>query len=153
MSTPTRATLALLAATFSGGGCISAPVSTATDPAGCWYFERDEAAATLNLPWGIRLDGDGLTGFPSLETRGDPRLARTLDPDGERDHPFGYWIPLAGDSIEVGYPAGGGIVLRLARGDTSMGGTARPVGDVVAPGSAPRPVRGVRLTRAQCPAY
>lgn len=144
---------ALAAACVLGVGCISTPVSSASDPVGCWYFDRDAAATALNLPWGIRLAGDALSGFAGLEQRGEPRIARTLDPDAEQDHPFGYWLPIAGDSIEIGYPAGGGMVLRVAGGDTSLSGTARAVGDVVAPGAPPRQTHAIRLTRAQCPSY
>ena len=144
---------AALFAACATAGCISAQVAPAADPAGCWYFEHDAAAAALNLPWGIRLGGDALEGFASLEQRGEPRVARTLDSDRERDQPFGYWMAIAGDSVQVGYPAGGGLVLRLARGETAMTGVARPAGDAVAPGAPPRTNTPVRLTRAQCPTY
>lgn len=127
------------------GACVSAPATTSSDPAGCWYFERDPAAAELNLPWGIRLLTEPL---PDAPADPDARLARTLNADGPADHPFGYWAPVAGDSVVIGYPAGGGLVLRLLRGDTSMSGIARPVGDVM---TGPRPDRTVRLTRAACP--
>ena len=152
MKTRTRVCAALVAA-GAAAACVSAPAATASDPVGCWYFDRDATATALNLPWGIRLDEDALTGHAGLEQRGEPRIAATLDPDGERGHPFGYWLPIAGDSIEVGYPAGGGILLRLAGGDTSLGGSARELGDAMTPGAGPRTPRAVRLTRAQCPAY
>ena len=143
----------LLAACMAAAACVTTPAARTADPAGCWYFARDDAAAALNLPWGIRLTADELTGFAGLAQRGDARVARTLDPASERDHPFGYWMPIGADSIEVGYPAGGGLVLRLARGDSSMAGSARPVGDVVRPGAPPRTTHAVRLTSAQCPTY
>ena len=141
------------AASLLAAGCISAPLSEAGDPIGCWYFERDAAAVAQNLPWGIRLADEALTGFPSLDQRGEAHLARTLDPDREREHPFGYWMAIAGDSLQIGYPAGGGMILRVVRGDMSMNGVARPLGDVIAPGAPPRTDTPVRLTRAQCPAY
>ena len=146
-----RAALLIVVATVAG--CRTAPAASHGDPVGCWYFEQDAEATALNLPWGVRLAGDALGGFPALAQRGDARVARTLEAAGEAAQPFGYWLPIEGDSIEIGYPAGGGLVLRVARGDTSMQGSARAVGDVVAPGAAPRPVRSVRLTRAQCPTY
>ena len=142
-----------LVALSGAAACRTAPATTTSDPVGCWYFDRNEAAAALLLPWGIRLGGDELTGHAGLEARGDPRAAATLEPDAERDHPFGYWLPIAGDSIEIGYPAGGGILLRVARGDTSMSGNARELGDAMLPGAAPRTAHAVRLTRAQCPTY
>ena len=134
--------------------CVSTPAPQgAREPIGCWYFDRNDAAAALNLPWGIRLTADPLTGWPRTQARGDARFAATLAPEAEIDHPFGYWMPLTDDSLEIGYPGGGGLVLRLAAGDMAMTGTARPVGDVVTPGAAVPPTRAVRLTRAQCPAY
>ena len=129
-------------------GCVSAPAAAAGDPVGCWYFERDEQAAALNLPWGVRLVAEPRPSAPAHEAA---RVARTLRADGETDFPFGFWAPLAGDSIVIGHAAGGGLVLRLAGGDTSMHGIARPVGDVIAPGSPPRMDRPVHLSRAQCP--
>ena len=145
--------VAALACAAIAAACVTAPATTSSDPVGCWYFERDAAATALNLPWGIRLSGDDLTGHAGLAARGEPRVAVTLDPDAERDHPFGYWLPIAGDSLEVGYPAGGGIVLRVSRGDTSFSGTARELGDAMLPGAAPRTPHAVRLIRAQCPTY
>lgn len=133
---------------LSLSACVSAPAAAPADPVGCWYFERDEHASALNLPWGVRLAADALADAPAHH---DARAARTLQADGEADHPFGFWAPIAGDSILIGYPAGGGLVLRLAGGDTSMHGIARPVGDVVAPGAPPRAERPVHLSRAQCP--
>ena len=117
-------------------------------PVGCWYFDRDAAATTLNLPWGVRLDSVELTGWPALDARGGGMRAATLTAEGTADHPFGYWMTIDGDSIEIGYPAGGGLVLRLAPGETAMTGTARDVGDVRPSAATP----AVRLTRAQCPA-
>ena len=129
--------------------CMTTPAADPASPIGCWYFARDAAAAAFNLPWGIRLDSAELTGWPTLDARGGGRAAVTLKAEGPADHPFGYWRELDGDSIEVGYPAGGGIALRLARGELEMSGSARDLGDVNP--SAARPA--VRLTRAQCPSY
>ncbi|HUF12014.1 MAG TPA: hypothetical protein VMN78_02815 [Longimicrobiales bacterium] len=138
--------LLLVLAAFA---CVSTPPQPPMiDPVGCWYFDRDEAAAALNLPWGVRLSADTLTGWPRIEAR----VAATLNPEAEADHPFGYWMTVPDDSIEIGYPGGGGLVLRLARGEMAMAGTARAVGDVLTPGVEPAPLRPVRLTRAQCPA-
>ena len=128
--------------------CVSAPAATAANPVGCWYFERDAHASELNLPWGVRLLGESLANAPA---HADARAARTLQADGEADFPFGFWAPIAGESIVIGYPAGGGLLLRVAGGDTSLHGIARPVGDALAPGAGPRPDRPVHLSRAQCP--
>lgn len=129
--------------------CVTAPAPDPASPVGCWYFQRDAAATALNLPWGVRLDSVELTGWPALDARGGGSRAVTLNADGPADHPFGYWMQLESDSIEIGYPAGGGLVLRLAPGDLAMDGTARDVGDVRPSSATP----AVRLTRAQCPAY
>ena len=134
--------------------CVSTPAPRSErDPVGCWYFDRDDAAAALNLPWGIRLSSEPLTGWPLAEAHDSVRVAATLSPERELDHPFGYWMPLPGDSLEIGYPGGRGLVLELAEADSTLSGVARPVGDVITPGAAPAPLRAVRLTRAQCPSY
>ena len=145
----TRTTRIAACALIALPSCVSAPAAAPADPVGCWYFDRDDHASELNLPWGVRLLDDALADAPA---HGDARTARTLNADGEADFPFGFWAPLPGDSIVIGYPAGGGLVLRLAGGDTSMGGIARPVGDAITPGAEARPDRPVRLSRAQCPA-
>jgi hypothetical protein len=130
--------------------CVgNSQVANDSDPVGCWYFERDAAATALALPWGVRLTGDAVTGWPIAE-RG-ARVAATLTPDGDAGHPFGYWLELPGDSLEIGYPAGGGITLRVAREAAALSGIARPVGDVITPGAPPRSDHPVRLTRAACP--
>ena len=148
MRTPTSRALAAVALLL--GGCVHAPPAATADPLGCWYFDRDASAAALNLPWGVELADEALAGWPALEQRGGARLARTLTPDGPEDHPFGYWM-MEGDSLEVGYPGGGGLLLLLELGTAELAGVARPLGDAVAPGAAPRTTRPVRLTRAQCP--
>ena len=130
-------------------GCSHTQAVASLEPVGCWYFERDDAATALQLPWGIRLGDDQLTGWPALDQRGGARAAATLTPDGEQGHPFGYWMDAPGDSIEVGYPAGGGLTLRLSLGDTALHGTAHPAGDAL-PAAADRTPHAVVLTRAAC---
>jgi hypothetical protein len=145
------------AAVLLASACATTPDNGEAHPTGCWYFERDAAAEALRLPWGVRLLPDSLTGWPALERLPGVRRATTLAaPGDEAGHPFGYWRPLAGepstrDSLEIGYPAGGGLVLRLGGGIDRVTGTASPVGDAVAPGAAPAQVRAVTLTRARCP--
>jgi hypothetical protein len=147
---------ALLAAAIMSA-CATTPESVNLDIAGCWYFERDAAAEALRLPWGVRLLPDSLTGWPALGQLPGVRRATTLaGPGEEAGHPFGYWRPLGADaptrdSLEIGYPAGGGLVLRLDGGPTHLTGTATPMGDAMAPGAAPPRVRPVTLTRARCP--
>jgi hypothetical protein len=121
--------------------------------AGCYYFQRDTVAESLRLPWGVRLRDVALEGWPAQADREGAREATTLTGRSEVDHPFGYWAPLPGDSIEVGYPAGGGLLLQLGVVDHDLAGTARPVGDVLQPGQepGPRPSRNVRLVWARCP--
>jgi len=152
MRTMTILVLPIASALLLSGCAHNAQHADAADPVGCWYFERDDAASTLNLPWGIGLDSSALTGWPALDRRGGARVARTLHAAGPAEHPFGYWLQV-GDSVEVGHPGGGGLLLTLEPGAAVMTGTARPIGDVVAPGSARRSSFAVRLTRAQCPAY
>jgi hypothetical protein len=146
---------ALLAAAAIIGlapACATTPENGQADRTGCWYFERDADAEALRLPWGVRLLPDSLTGWPALERLPGVRRATTLARPGEEaGHPFGYWRSLGGDTVEIGYPAGGGLLLQL-EGDTAhLTGTATPVGDAVAPGAAPPRVRPVTLTRARCP--
>ena len=119
---------------------------------GCYYFERTGAANELNLPWGVRLEDAALEGWPAMEQRGGMR-AVTLTGSGEADHPFGYWISTAPDSVEVGYPAGGGLVLELEVGeDRDLSGVAIPVGDIVDPNDpSPRDRHQVTLSWARCP--
>lgn len=149
MTRPTASAAGLLLVAFA---CAHTPDrGDVREPIGCWYFDRNDAATALNLPWGIRLTGDSLTGWPAIDQRGGARVAATLTPDGDQGHPFGYWLETSGDSIEVGYPGGGGLVLRLAVSDTALTGIARPVGDALPLEPGPRPDRPVRLTPARCP--
>lgn len=151
MRMPTSRLLPLIALGFLG--CPhNAQHATSADPVGCWYFERDAAATALNLPWGVQLDGDALTGWPALERRGGARVARTIQAEGAAQHPFGYWM-MAGDSIEIGHPGGGGLLLTLDARATAMSGVATALGDAITPNSSARTPRAVRLTRAQCPEY
>jgi hypothetical protein len=134
--------------------CASTPDPAPDDLAGCYYFEPGEAAQSLRLPWGVRLLADTVDGWPALEQRAGVRQAMTLVAPGEEaGHPFGYWLPLDGDSVEIGYPAGGGLLLTLAVGPTHLAGTVTPVGDALPPGAAdPRPrSEPVSLLRARCP--
>lgn len=116
---------------------------------GCYYFEQDDVARQLQLPWGIRLLEGPLEGWPAVQQYEGARLATTLTGQDEADHPFGYWRPLDGDSILVGYPAGGGLSLRLVSDSGRMTGTARPVGDATL--EAQRPSYPLRLVHARCP--
>lgn len=141
-----------LAMTLSA--CASTPDPAPDDLAGCYYFEPGEVAQRLRLPWGVRVLADTVDGWPALEQRAGARRAVTLvAPGDEAAHPFGYWLPLDGDSVEIGYPAGGGLVLTLTAGPTHLTGTVTPVGDALPPGAAdPRPrSEPVSLLRARCP--
>lgn len=134
--------------------CASTAQAPAPGLAGCWYFERDDVARSLRLPWGVRLGEDSLAGWPALERHDGTRVAATLTPDGDADHPFGYWRPLGEDSVEIGYPGGGGYTLRVGVEDQRLEGTVRAVGDARGPGAddSPPPVpQPVALMRALCP--
>lgn len=143
--------LALLAV-LGISACASSPGNSRSgDLVGCFYFQQD-TTGEIRLPWGIRLLPDSLQGFPAMASYEGVRQAATLTPEGDADHPFGHWRPLAGDSIHVGYPGGGGISLRLATRPDTLSGTARGVGDA-APvnGTLDRQQHPVTLTRARCP--
>lgn len=120
---------------------------------GCHFFVQDDIARDLQLPWGVRLLDQPLEGWPGLERRGEPQQATTLTGQDEREFPFGYWIRTAEDSIEIGYPAGGGLLLELELENGAFQGIARPVGDALEPPAAvPEPRRHpVRMTWARCP--
>ena len=143
----------LLLAALTVGACASTPDSQAQELAGCWYFERSDVARALNLPWGVRLTGDTLEAWPIARQLEGVRHAATLTPEGDRDHPFGYWRRAAPDSVEIGYPGGGGLVLQLHQVEEQrMRGTAIPAGDVMVPGRPePEPQAPVVLFLAQCP--
>lgn len=146
-----RACVVGLLTVLAAAACATTTRSAAQELTGCWYFDRDASADGPRLPWGVRLGEEALEGWPALQQRQAVREALTLTPSGEEDHPFGYWILLEGDSIEIGYPAGGGLVLRLAHEGPRLEGTARPVGDVVRPGESRRVATPVALVRALCP--
>jgi hypothetical protein len=139
-------------AASAAAACLTAPHAGA-GPEGCWYFERDAAAEALQLPWGVRLLADTLSGFPAIQQQPGVRRAQTLLGWTESaGHPFGYWRPVGADSLEIGYPAGGGLLLRVAAGAERATGTARPVGDILRPDGAPLPgEQRVALVRAACP--
>lgn len=145
----TRSIVTAVAGAVILAACASAPGSAPLrEVPGCYYFVQDQDARALRLPWGVRLRGHALTGWAGSRSRGEPYGASTLTAEGEQDHPFGYWLETPADSIEVGHPGGGGMVLMLAREGTALTGTARPVGDA---GLEPARVRPVRLTWARCP--
>lgn len=146
--TMTRALAAILAATALMA-CASTPGGAAQELAGCWYFEQDATARDLNLPWGVRLTADSLTGWPGVHERPGTRTAITLVRPGETaGFPFGYWRALPGDSVRIGYPGMGGFALDLVVSDGALTGQARPVGDAGLGERRPSPVR---LARAGCP--
>jgi hypothetical protein len=135
--------------------CVTTPGLAPVDEPGCYYFERNAAAQALHLPWGVRLLPDTLEGWPAIQQQPGVRRAVTLvGHEQAAAYPFGYWRPLGRDSMEIGYPAGGGLVLHLAVEPMRLSGTAREVGDAVAPGARPpggSPAGVVSLIRAQCP--
>jgi hypothetical protein len=132
--------------------CASRPPVSAIPP-GCYYFERDAAAERLRLPWGVQLLEDSISGWPALQELSGVRRAVTLLGHGRSaSHPFGYWRLVGSDSVEIGYPAGGGLVLDLRAENGRLTGSALPAGDAVAPGEAAARTReNVRLTHALCP--
>jgi hypothetical protein len=154
MTSVLRLPLLLAAACcLSAWTCATTPAPSADDLTGCYYFERGVAADTLHLPWGVQLLPDSLEGWPAIQQLPGVRRARTLvDAERTHSHPFGYWRPLEADSVEIGYPGGGGLVLVLGVGEVQLTGTARAVGDVVRPGGQPtRAQPGITLARAACP--
>jgi hypothetical protein len=138
---------------LSASACMTATPRSPDRLVGCYYFERDVVADTLRLPWGIRLLADTLDGWPAIQQQPDVRRALTLVSREETaGYPFGYWRPLADDSVEIGYPAGGGLVLSLTADTTHLRGTVRAVGDAVALGETLSRARdAVSLMRATCP--
>jgi hypothetical protein len=144
----------LLPATFLAAACGGMPERIDPRPlVGCHYFVQDDVARDLQLPWGVRLLDQPLQGWPALQQRPDIRRATTLTGHDEVDFPFGYWLVTASDSLEIGYPAGGGLLLELAITNGAFQGHARPVGDAVPiPGTitTPQP-HPVRMVWARCP--
>jgi hypothetical protein len=149
--------LGALALVLAGCAAGPAPDYAAGDQpetvelAGCHYFVRDASAEQLRLPLGVFLQEEPLEGWPAIQQREGVRRAATLTPDGRQGFPFGYWIRARPDSVEIGYPAGGALLLRLAVTDR-LAGVARPVGDAVPLGGAPDTTSyAVVLVRGQCP--
>lgn len=124
-------------------------------PAGCYRFEETEGSDALGLPWGVILEEEALgEGWPLMGRFEDVRRARTLASETRTtDHPFGYWRPVPGDSIEIGYPGGGGVTLTVAPTDDGFAGRGRGAGDALRPGEAPgpRPAHPVEGLRVSCP--
>jgi hypothetical protein len=150
---PRIAAVAALAA-LPLAACNASPGAAPASLAGCYYFERDAVAERLRLPWGVRLLPDTLAGWPALQQRPGVRVARTLVGLGEEaGHPFGYWRTLHGDSLEIGYPAGGGLVLTLAVSGPRLAGEAVAAGDALPLGGVVPERRGepVALLHAACP--
>ena len=111
--------------------CASVP---ATDlVVGCYQFERNSGARTLGLPWGVELEAAPVgAGWPLIADLEGVRRARTAtSPTGRADHPFGYWHLTPADSLEIGYPGGGGIVLSLIRQGQDLIGEGIAAGDVL----------------------
>ncbi|MFW5952298.1 MAG: hypothetical protein ACOCVZ_09305 [Gemmatimonadota bacterium] len=134
----------------AGAACASTQEAPADRLAGCYYFDRDEIARQLDLPWGVRLTTEPLADWPPLSEQEDVRVAVTLrDYDETTDYPFGYWRPLTGDSLRLGYPGAGGFVVDLVVGDRALTGLARPVGDAGL--DLDRRAHPVRLQHARCP--
>lgn len=149
-----RITLSLPAATILAVACASPPGQPDPRPlTGCHYFVQDSVFHELRLPWGVRLLDQPLEGWPALQQREGVHRASTLTGADEVAFPFGYWIRTAPDSLEIGYPAGGGLRLRLAVHEGSFTGLAQPVGDAMPPPARPttRADHPVALTRARCP--
>ena len=145
--------LLLLAAVATALGCASAaPPSTVEELEGCYFFRQDDAARALRLPDGIHLTPRPLEGWPAIMQRGAVKVAVTLSERGPVGYPFGYWLLEDDGSVEVGYPAGGGIVLDLMPGREELQGIARTYGDAIAYGEEPETQEvPVRLERRRCP--
>lgn len=145
--------LGLLAATTA---CTPPPQGEgeAESLTGCYRFEQSEGAEALGLPWGVELTADDLEeGWPILEEQEGIRAARTLLSAGERtDHPFGYWRITESDSVEVGHPGGGGVVLVLAADEEALVGRGRSAGDALSPGQEAKTRRtySVRAVLVEC---
>lgn len=142
-----------VSATLAFNACASAGgmAASAQSVEGCYFFQHDDASTSMRLPVGVRLTDRGLEGWPAIMERGDVKVAVTLTRNGEADYPFGYWLSEV-TGIEVGYPAGGGIVLDLSLSGGVLEGTARALGDAFAAGQegAVREI-DVRLERGACP--
>lgn len=156
MADPRHVLLKLVPAlVLLGAACASAPDRAEAEPQsvhGCYYFMDSEADRAFRLPEGIRLTEEALTGWPAIMQRGNVRVAVTLTARGTADHPFGYWLEEDDGALEIGYPAGGGMVLDVDPEDGALVGTARALGDTAPVGGAPdRRSLPVRLERRACP--
>jgi hypothetical protein len=146
--------LLLLGVVVAASACVSTPEARLGERVGCYYFERDAGTEALQLPWGIHLQADSLVGWPAWAAVAEVRRAVTLVGPGETEtFPFGYWRPLRHDSLEIGYPGGGGLQLqlevesgRLTGTARSLGGALRPPAQLSSPASHP-----VTLLHARCP--
>ena len=100
---------------------------------GCYQFERNSGARSLGLPWGIELEAAEVgEGWPLIASLEGVRRARTAtSASGRADHPFGYWHLTPADSLEIGYPGGGGIVLSLGKEGQDLVGQGTDAGDVL----------------------
>lgn len=134
--------------------CAPRTAEEASDATACFQFERDAGARALGLPWGAVLEDVPLgEGWPLVSDRAGVRRALTAtSPTGRADHPFGYWAPAAGDSVELGHPGGGGLVLTLGRSGQDLIGHGTAVGDAVPLGGrvGPRPPVPVIARRVLC---
>lgn len=127
--------------------CPKETEQAASSLAGCYQFVRDAGAKALGLPWGFVLEDAPLgPGWPLVADRpGVRRAATALSATEREDHPFGYWAP-KGDSIEIGHPGGGGIVLTLGVVGQDLVGRGVAAGDAVPMGSAPGPRAPANVT-------
>ena len=143
----------MVAAALSVGlvwSCASVPFA---DPVvGCYQFERNSGAQTLGLPWGVELEAVPVgAGWPLIADLEGVRRARTAtSPTGRADHPSGYWHLTPADSVEIGYPGGGGIVLSLSKQGQDLVGEGIAAGDVLPFGAlagprTPAPVVALRV--------
>lgn len=137
-----RVAVAAAVALGLGAGCPQQERARAAGAlVGCYQFERNAGARALGLPWGVELQESGLgPGWPLLSDRAGARRAATATSATAReDHPFAYWAPAAADSIEIGHPGGGGIVLTLAVIGADLIGAGAAAGDAVPLGGSLQP--------------
>jgi hypothetical protein len=129
-------------------GCASGASSEPNDLVGCYQFERNQGARAFALPWGVVLEQEPLgPGWPIMADRPGVRRALTAtSPTARAEHPYAYWAPAQGDSIEIGHPGGGGVVLTLAPSGQDLIGQGVAVGDVVPLGGAMGPRAPVPVT-------
>lgn len=146
---PRRSGLALILIALAAGCASTADGTDAQELEGrCYYFERDDAAREMRLPWGVQLMAEPLTGWPALANAGAREAVTLVDEQTTSDIPFAYWHHEAGDTITIGHPGGAGWSLALTVDGQRLVGTATPVGDA---GLGPRPGRDVSLIHARCP--